>query len=208
MSNLVLNNYSPLVDKIRNESGDRSYPIWLLVNPKDLAVRHNIWTPILEEIQDKVYRKLQTRIDTKNIFIKNAVSDIGLVPNNRGAADVAKEIVKLREIVLEYQPKILITFGTITYEFVKRVFEVSNEKGPKYWSTTNLGDEFERSIVNFDINQANRIPLLSRVIKSGRFIEDRNYFSWKESENYFRDVGTKIADKIIENKDSLKIWIE
>lgn len=209
MSSLVLNKYSPLVDRMKQESGDRSSPIWLLVNPKFPAARHDIWAPILDEIQDKVYRKLHTRIDTGNIFIKNAVSDIGIVPNtaNWWAAEVAKEIVTLRESVLEHQPKILITFGTITYEFVRRVFDIRPEKGPKYWSTTNLGNEFERSIANFDINQTNMIPLLRRVMKSGKLIEDRNYSSWEDSENYFRDVGTKIADRIIENKDNLKIWI-
>jgi hypothetical protein len=195
---------------MKKEFGDRAYPIWLLVNPKYPAVRHDIWTPILDEIQDKVYRKLHTRIDTEKIYIKNAVSDIGIVRNtaNWWAAEVAKEIVTLKESVLEHQPKIIITFGTITYELVRRVFEIRPVNGPKYWSTTNLGDEFERSISNFDINQTNRIPLLRRVMKSGRFIEDHNYFSWEDNENYFRDVGTKIADKIIENKDSLKIWIE
>jgi len=210
LSSLVLNKYSPLVDTSKQESGDKSYPIWLLVNPNYPAVRHNIWTPILEEIQDKVYRKLHTRIDTKNIFIKNAVSDIGMVANtvNSGAVAVAKEIMMFRQSVLEQQPKIIFTFGSITYEFARRVFEIRNEKGAKYWSTANLGDEFERSIANFDINQTNRIPLPSRVMKSGKFFEERNYSNWKDSGNYFRDAGTKIADRIIENKDRLKIWIE
>jgi len=195
---------------MKKESGDKSYPIWLLVNPKYPTVCHDIWVPILCEIQDKVYRKLHRRIDTENIFIKNAVSDIGIVPktSNCWATEVSKEIVILRESVLEHQPKIIITFGTITHEFVKRVLEVRSEAGPKYWSTTNLGDEFERSIANFDINQTNRIPLLRRVMKSGKSLEDRNYYSWEDNENYFRDVATKIADRIIENKDSLKIWIE
>ncbi len=209
MFSSALNKYSPIVDRKKKDSGDGSYPIWLLVNPKYPAVRHDIWTPILNEIQDKVYRKLHARIDTEKIIFKNAVSDIGIVPNtsNSFAAEVAKEIVMLRESVLEHQPKILITFGIITHEFVRRVFEIRPEKGPKYWSTTNLGDEFERSIANFDINQTNRIPLLRRVMKSGKFMEDRNCFSWEDCENYFRDVGTKIADRIIENKDSLNIWI-
>jgi len=182
----------------------------LLVNPKYPAAINNIWTPILYAIQDEVYRKLHARIDTGYIYIKNAVSDIGIVSNtsNCEATEVANEIVMLRESVLEHQPKIIITLGTITYEFVRRIFDISHEKGPKYWSTTRLVDEFERSIANFDINQANRIPLLGRVTKSGRFIDDRNYFSWEENEHYFRDVGAKIADRIIENKDSLKIWIE
>ena len=209
MSNLALNKYSPLVDRTKKESGDGSYPIWLLVNPKNPAVRYDIWAPILNEIQDNVYRKLHKRIDTENILIKNAVSDIGIVSNssNCRASEVAEEIVTLRESILEHQPKILITFGIISYELVRRVFEIRPENGPKYWSTTNLGDEFERSIANFDINQTNRIPLIRRIMKNGKSVEDHNYFSWEDNENYFREVGTKIADRIIENKDSLKIWI-
>ena len=194
---------------MKQESGHKSYPIWLLVNPKYSAAIYDIWTPILYEIQDKVYRKFHARIDTDNIFIKNAVSDIGIVrdDSNWWAAEVAKEEVMLRESVREYQPKILITFGIITYEFVRRVCEMRPEKGPKYWKTTNLGEEFERSIANFDINQTNRIPLPSRVHKSSKVNEESNYFSWNDNESYFHDIGTKIADKIIENKDSLKIWI-
>ena len=201
--------YLPLVDRMKEEFGDRSYPIWILVNPKYPADRLEIWAPILDEIQDKVYRKLHKRIDTRNIYIKNTVSDIGIVPKiaNCLSTEVAKEMVKLRESILKHQPKMLITFGTVTYEFIKRIFDLKPGKGPKYWSTTNLGDELERSIVNFDINQTNRIPLPRRVMKSSKLIEDRNYFSREENENYFREVGAKIAERIIENKDSLKIWI-
>ena len=208
MSISALNKYSTLVDRMKIESGDRSHPIWLLVNPKYPFVCWDIWIPILEEIQAKVHCKLHKRIDTEKLFMKNAVSDIGITKTpNCLVAEVAKQIVILRESVLEHQPKIIITFGTSTYEFLKRVLEIRSEEGPKYWSTTNLEDEFERSIANFDINQINRIPLLRRVIKSGKSIKDRNDCSWEDSENYFRDVGTKIANRIIENEDSLKIWL-
>lgn len=206
---MMLNKYSTLTNQTNVESGDKTYPIWLLVNPKYPAVRHDVWTPILDEIQDKVYRKLHTRIETTNIFVKNAVNDIGIVPNtlNWWAAEVAKEIEVFRESVLEFQPKILITFGAFPFEFARRVFEVKPQKGPKYWSTSNLKDEFEQSIENFDINKTNRIPLLRRVITNGKNVEN-SYPSSKDSENYFHDVGLKIAEKIIENKDNLKIWIE
>ncbi|EGW39542.1 hypothetical protein [Desulfosporosinus sp. OT] len=212
LPNLKFDKYSPLVNRMEKESGDRSNPIWLLINPKYSSVRNDIWAPILEEIQDKVYRKLHTRIDSKKIFIKNTVSDIGIVPNtsNPWVTEVAEadEIVMLRDSIHKHQPKILITFGILTCEYVRRVFDIRPEKEPKYWSTTNLEDEFERSIANFDINQINRIPLPRRVIKSSNFIEDCNLASWEDSENYFRDIGTKIANRIIENKDRLKIWIE
>ncbi|EGW39543.1 MULTISPECIES: hypothetical protein [unclassified Desulfosporosinus] len=206
MSSLPLNKYIPLDKKVKRESGDRANPIWLVVNPKHPAVRHNIWTPALAEIQDKVYREIHTRIDTTNIYIRNAVSNSAIVPNtlNWWGAEVAKEIEEFREIVLEHKPKLLISFGAFPFEFLRRVYEIKPEKGPKYWGTSNLGDEFGRSIENFDINKTNRIPLLRRVISSGKFIEDHNYYG----QNYFHYVGTKIAEKIIENKESLNIWIE
>ena len=143
---------------------------------------------------------MHTRIDPENIFIKNTVSDIGIVPktSNCSATEVAKEIVMLRESVLEHQPKILITFGALTYEFVKRVLETRPEEGPKYWSTTNLGDKIERSMADFDINQTNRIPipLLRRVMKKGKSVEDDECSSWEESEKYLVMLGAKIADPI------------
>ena len=202
MSSLVLNNYSMFDHPMKKESGNISCPIWLLVNPKNPADIYDIWAQIMYEIQDRVYRKLHARIDSRNIYIKNAVSDIGRVSNTAIEVEVAKEIVMLREDILQHQPKLLITFGTITNEFVRRVFDIRPENGPKYWSTSNLGDEFERSIANFDITRTNWIPLIRRVTKSGKNIKD-----WEDSENYYHDVATKIADRIIENKDSLKIWI-
>ena len=206
MSGLTLNKYIPSDKTTKRESGDKANPIWLVVNPKHPAVRHNIWTPALAEIQDKVYREIHTRIDTSSIYIRNAVCDSAIVPNtlNWWGAEVAKEIDEFREIVLEYKPKIIISFGAFPFEFLRRVYEIKPEKGPKYWGTSNLGDEFGKAIENFDINKTNRIPLLRRVISSGKFIEDHNYYG----QNYFHYVGTKIAEKIIENKDNLKIWIE
>ncbi|MDR3584575.1 MAG: hypothetical protein P4L59_04540 [Desulfosporosinus sp.] len=206
MSNFTLNNYIPLDTTIKRETGERAYPIWLIVNPKHPAVRHNIWTPALAEIQDKVYRDTHTRIDTTNIYIRNAVGDSSIVPNtiNWWGAEVAKELELFKEIVLEHQPKILISFGAFPFEFLRRVYEIKPQKVPKYWSTANLGDEFGRSIENFDINKTNRIPLRRRVISGGKFLEEYSYFG----ENYFHYVGTKIAEKIIENKDRLNIWIE
>lgn len=207
LSSIAIDKYIPLVEKMKKrESGDRNYPIWLLVNPKHPAVRHNIWTPVLAEIQDKIFREIRKRIDTTNIYIRNVVSDGNIVPNtlNWWGADVAREIELFREIVLEHEPKILISFGAFPFEFLRRVYEIKPEKGPKYWGASYLGDEFGSAIENFDIDKTNRIPLLRRVITSGNLIENHNYFG----ENYFHYVGMKIAEKIIENKDSLKIWIE
>lgn len=195
---------------MKRELGKRTYPIWLIVNPKYPAVRHDIWRPVLDEIQDRVFREFQTRIETSDIYIRSAVNDGGIVPNtlNWWGREVAKEIEFYREIVQEHKPKMIISFGAFPYEFTRRVFEVKPEKGPKAWSSSIIQDEFEKAIENFDINQINRIPLLRRVIATEKFLETRNFLSRTDRENYFQYVGSKIAEKIIENKDELDIWIK
>ncbi|KJR46851.1 Uracil phosphoribosyltransferase [Desulfosporosinus sp. I2] len=205
MSDLTYNKNTPLSEKIPRESGERTFPIWLLFNPKHPVVRHYIWKLVLAEIQDKLYRELHTRIDTTNIYIRNAVSDSRIVPNtvNWWGSEVATEIDQFREIIIEHQPRILISFGSFPFEFVRRAYKSSPEKGPKYWCASTLGDEFVKSIEKFDINKTNIIPLLRRVTESDKFIENHTYFA-----SYYHYVGTKIAEQIIENKDSLNIWIE
>lgn len=210
MSSLIRDEDIPLSEELGRDSGKKTYPIWLLVNPKYPAVRYDIWRPVLDEIQDKVYRELHTRIDTTNIYFRTAVNDSGIVPNtlNWWGREVAKEIDLFREIALEYKPKMLISFGAFPFEFVRRVYEIKPEKGPKAWGTSILRDEFERSMVNFDINNTNRIPLLRRVVTSDNQRDNLNFASLPEKETYFHHVGTKIAEKIIENKDTLDIWIK
>jgi len=206
MSGLTLEKYIPLVGDTKREWGDRNYPIWLLVNPKHPSVRHNIWTPVLAEVQDKIFREIHTRVDTSNMYVRNVVSDCRVVPNtlNWWEAEVTTEIEMFRELVLEHKPKMLISFGAFPYEFLRRVYEIKPEKGPKYWGNSYLGDEFVKAIEDFDINKTNMVPLLRRVMASGKFIEDHNSIG----ENYFQYIGTKIAGKLIENKDSLNVWID
>ncbi len=201
---LTLNRGIQIDERVQRDSGEMTYPIWLLVNPKYPSAYHDIWRPILEEIQDRVYREMYIRIDTSNIYIRKTVIDSELVPNtlNWWGKEVAKEINVFREMVHEHKPKILITFGAFPFEFVRRVFNIKPEKGPKAWSTSILRDEFEKSIENFDINKTNRIPLLRRVVSSDKLMTRAG------RETYVNYVGAMIADRIIENRDSLNIWIE
>lgn len=207
MSGFARDKYIPLVNR---DLGDRNYPIWLLINPKYPAVVSDIWGHVLDEIQDKVYREIHARIDTSNIYIRSVVSDCGIVPNtlNWWGNEVATEIKLLREIILDHNPKMLISFGAFPYEFLRRVFEIKPEKGPKYWGAAILKDEFERSLKCFDVTQTNMIPLLRRVISSDKSLKSHDYFSVNDSQQYFQEVGTKIAERILRNKDSLDIWMK
>jgi len=42
---------------------------------------------------------------------------------------------------------------------------------------------------------------------STNFIETDNFFKRNDDENYYRYVGAKVSEKIIEHKDRLDIWI-
>ena len=194
---------------MRRESGQKDFPIWVLFNPKH-PISHDNWTPVLDGIQDKVYREMNTRIETTNIYYRDVVSDSRIVPNtlNWWGPEVVKEIELFRKTVFEYKPIMLFSLGAFAYEFLRRVFEIAPEKGPKAWSTSCLGEEFIRSIESFNINKTNLIPLLHRVGESANFIDTHNYFCRKDGENYYRYVGNKLAEKIIENKDRLNIWIK
>ncbi|HZK84737.1 MAG TPA: hypothetical protein VFC58_08685 [Desulfosporosinus sp.] len=208
LSCLTLNNTKE--ETMKRELGKRTYPIWLIVNPKYTAVRHDIWRPILAEIQDRVFRELQTRVDTSDIYIRSAVKDGGIVPNtlNWWGREVAEEIKFYRELVNKHKPKMLFSFGAFPFEYVRRVFQVEPEKGPKAWSNSLLKNKFNKSMENFDINQTNRIPLLRRVVEADKFVETRSFLSKTDRETYFQHVGAQIAEKIIENKDNLDIWIK
>ncbi|SDH69703.1 hypothetical protein [Desulfosporosinus hippei] len=205
MTDSTLSRDLSLTDQANGKSGEMIYPIWLLFNPKHPAVRHYIWTPVLAEIQDQVYRELRKRIDSSKIYTRFAVSDSSIVPNtlNWWDAKVAAEIANFREFASLHKPKILISFGAFPFEFLRRVYAMKPEKGPKSWGTTNLGDEFIKSIEHFDLNKTNIFPLLRRVVESDKYIDDLDY-----TDKYFKYVGTNIARRIIEHKDQLNIWMD
>ena len=203
MSNSLLNNYTTFLERMTEESGDKFFPIWLLVDPKHPNDITNIWNPIMYEIQETVFRKLHARINSRNIFIKNIVSDIGSIHSESTKAEVTKTIEMLRQSIFEYQPRLLFTFDAITNEYVNRALAQRLPNDLQYWHTRNLDYEFKHSTQNFNSAQINLIPLIRRKANTSKVIND-----WPEYGNsYIIDVSAKIAEMIINNKDNLNIWI-
>jgi len=74
---------------MKRESGTRKSEIWLLgdSNPKDWEkyldtpfdrrhpTIHNIWTPVIDVIQDNVFRAIKKRVNMENIFTRNAIGN-------------------------------------------------------------------------------------------------------------------------------------
>jgi len=210
---------------MEREVGNRNFPLWLigdsnptqwqssLKTPLDPRhpIRHNIWTPIIDVIQDRVFRSLEMRIDTSTIYIRNAVNDPAKKPSQisvQWSISAESEISDLTSLIKDHKPIMLFCFGAFSYEFVRRAMGEQEKRKYGYWGARRLGDEFRYRIGNFDPIKNNIIPLLHRSISGGKFIESHEYFCNEKGVNYFEVVGSKIADKILQYKDQLHIWIE
>lgn len=207
------------------ESGNKAFPIWLLgdSNPtnwqKDLKspldprhpARHNIWTSILDVVQDRVYRNCRLRIDTSTIYIRNAIGDPCNKPlGNCTGWDPAVEqgVTDLRQLLDQHCPTLLFCFGAFSFEFLRRSLGQVPAYPYQYWGAKNLGDEFRERMENFQLHAVNAIPLLHISISGGKFLKAHEYFTQQVDGNYFEYVGDKIANKLLEHADQLNIWIK
>ena len=206
------------------ESGDKHFPIWLVgdsntknwadqlgtpLDPRHPAI-HNIWTPILDVIQDKVYRDSHLRIDASKLYIRNAIECATDKPDRREKDWSEKNQNKIKELnvlLRKYQPAFLFSFGSFSYEFCRRAMGEIPHHPFQYWTTKRLGEGFREKIFNFQINQTNIIPLLHATIARRYFIISHNYYCGYENANYFNYVGNNIAEIMLAHQQELKIWI-
>jgi hypothetical protein len=210
---------------MKREVGDRNFPIWLLgdSNPEQwqesLAtpfdprhpIRHNIWTSVLDVIQDNVFRAKKIRVETKTLFIRNAVENPLIKPKPTDiewGKKVEIEIAELREIILTYKPKLLLSFGAFSFEFARRSHGQEPKRNYSYWGSEKLGVEFRQRINEFDPNKINILPLLHRSVSGGKFIQSQNNFCNKKGANYFEYVGISIEEKLLQFQYDLDIWVK
>lgn len=210
---------------VKRQDGNTQSQLWLLgdSSPKNWQdvldtpfdprhpARHNIWTPVLEVIQDRVFRACRRRVDTSSIYIRNAIEDPAGKPISRfldWGAGIEKEIQEFRGILLEHSPKILLSFGAFAFEFARRALHQELRQSYGYWGARRLGNEFRQRISEFSLTEINLLPLLHVSIARGRFLESHEYFCDQEGANYFEFVGNGIAEKLIEHQAELRIWIE
>src|SRR5271157_864811 len=210
---------------MEREVGDCNFPLWLigdsnparwqssLKTPLDPRhpIRHNIWTALLDVIQDKVYRASRLRVDTSTIYIRNAVDNPAKKPapaSSQWTKSADSEISGLESLIKTHKPIMLFCFGAFAFEFVRRAIGEQERRNYGHWGARRLGDEFRFRIRNFNPNKTNIIPLLHRSISGGKFIESHEYFCGQRGVNYFEVVGSEIADKLLQHRDQLRIWIE
>ena len=208
---------------MQREIGNKEFPIWLLgdSNPTQWVnslntpldprhpIRHNIWTAVIEVIQEAVFLKHRLRVDTRTLYIRNAVDDSRLKPKPNSldwSQATEKEVATFRALVGEYHPVLLLCFGAFSFEFARRALSQAPKHKYGYWGAETLGGTFRQRMDQFDPSAINAVPLLHRSISGGKFLESHKRF-YEPDGNYFEFVGQRIAEQLIWHRDRLSIWV-
>lgn len=203
---------------MEREFGDKHFGIWLLgdsepENWKDKLqyplddrhpIVHNIWTSILDKIQDKLFRENKCRIDTHKLFIRNAVDNPIYKPKSStkdwdNIPELIDNINKYKQLIDEYHPKLILSLGAFSYEFGRRCLQENPCFPFNHWGAQNLGVQF-REKLNTNEN-VKLLPLLHRSIAGGKFIESHEYFCGSRKSNYFEYVANAIFEIIKDDKE-------
>ena len=205
---------------MKDSTGNPEFPIWLIgdsppeawadkldtpLDPRHPA-RHSIWTSVADPMQDRLYRRGKRRLDTSQLYIRNAMSK---PLTGRGISEFLRlSEESLKEMLSNYQPNILLTFGVSA--FMITLF-ASGESPQRIYDTTKLlGEQFRHRIENYDNNGVNIIPLLHVSISRGKFLEAHRDFVdgyGDTPSNYFDYVGTDLADLLLVKLSDKPIWV-
>ncbi len=208
--------------------GDPQFPIWLvadsepknwhslLLTPLDPRhpARHNIWTSVLEYIQDTLYRRDKRRFNSETLYIRNAVGNPDDKPEGvklNWPQELQEKNHSLRANLAHFKPKAVLTFGAFAFEFLRRARNEEPIYPYSHWGTAQLGTEFRKRINSYNAFDINVLPLLHISISRGKFLESHRYFVGEEGEkpvNYFEFVGNKLAELFLQKLTSEAIWIE
>lgn len=201
--------------------GDPKFPIWLIgdsppkawvdkldtpLDPRHPA-RHSIWTSVADPMQDRLYRQRKLRLDTSQLYIRNAMNK----PLERSTIEELAHlpIGALKKMLNQHKPSIVLTFGVSAFMIV---LFASGESPNKLFKTTKLlGEQFRNRIDNFQEDRVNILPLLHVSIARGKFLEAHRDFVGAYGNtppNYFDYVGEKLADLLLAKFSDRPIWIE
>ena len=205
------------------ESGNKSSSIWLigdsspsqwerfLDEPLDSRhpARHNIWTPVLEGIQEQVFLGARSRVDDSQLYVRNAVhypEDRPLRNAMEWVSELSKETDDFGKLLRRYAPPMVFTFGAFAFEFARRSLAREPKKS-LYWTTRRLGEKFRQSVEGFNPGQVNVFPLLHTSISRGHFLTSHEHFTGESNGNYFDFVGGEIGTLLLKHKDTLSVWV-
>jgi len=206
---------------MKDSTGNPEFPIWLIgdsppeawadkldtpLDPRHPA-RHSIWTSVADPMQDRLYRMGKRRLDTSQLYIRNAMNKPF---TGRGISEFLRlSEESLKEMLSNYQPNILLTFGVSA--FMITLFALGESPQRIYDTTKLLGEQFRHRIENYDNRKVNVIPLLHASIARRHFLKAHEYFvdgHGGTPPNYFEYVGAILADLLLAELSDKKIWIK
>ena len=202
---------------MKRETGSRDFPIWLigdsapdnweaqLIDPLDSRhpARHNIWTPILEGIQSHLFSSIRARLETNELYIRNAVHHASEKPDYRVAewsSLLDGETCALGRLMAVHSPKLVLSFGAFAFEFARRSCDEVHRHPFGYWTTSRLGQQFSQRIGAFTSRGVNLVPLLHVSIARRYFLESHRDFTRVKDGNYFEHVAREIGDCLSRNE--------
>jgi len=164
---------------------------------------HNIWTPIIYEMQKNIYKEKSTIItDEENcFFIKNAVCEDKQKPKRNDKEwkkhdALIGQLTDMKSDISKYEPKMVITFGAFAFEFIRRCYtsDATVHYGYGHWGAENLGEEFRKRIEN----KCTVVPLLHTSISRGNWVSAHAKFTNNKDGNYYDFVAKMLYKRIIE----------
>jgi uracil-DNA glycosylase len=194
--------------------GDPKFPIWLIgdsppekwadkldtpLDPRHPA-RHNIWTSVVDPMQDRLYRQRGLRLDTSCLYIRNAKLSFD--------EQIQLSRPRLKKLLDKHRPGLVLTFGASA--FMIALFASGEVPQKIYDEAKLLGEQFRSRIEKYDENGVNIIPLLHISIALQFLSSHRDFVSTYGSmpPNYFDYVGTKLADLLLAKLSDKPIWIQ
>ena len=216
---------------MRPSDGSPEFRIWLIGDspPKNWheelevpldprhPVRHNIWTSVLDRIQETVFYDGR-RLDSKLLYVRNAVDSDKLVPPKRvdwSWTALAPSVKALGDALNKYQPRLVLSFGGFACEMVCRARRIGLaaphlDRDVDDWTTKKLGAAFRQGTSTFDQTSINHLPLLHVSIARRNFLSAHEYFcppSEGEKPNYFDYVGIELGKLLLKHMKDEQIWL-
>lgn len=218
-----------MISEVNSESELRAFsqlwnsPVWLFAHspPKKWPevrgvldprhpTRHSIWTSVSEYMQERVFNAgPKMRLDTDQFNFQNTFLDSEHVKKNLDFTEenVAARVKFIRRQLHAFRPKIVLTFGEQAFRLVKFANNLDNVAINKPMKIEDLGEQFCKSLKNFDVENVNIIPLLHASVARKSWLTAGKKFSGEAgSDNYFRFVGIGLGDLFLSHARHWEIW--
>lgn len=188
-----------------NNAENRRNPIWLLgdsnpvndsdvefpLDPRHPAI-HNIWTPVLEKIQEACFVNAGKLLDPARFYARNAVQDPAVKKTVKTSWEAAAhELETLRALLLEYRPPVVLTFGSFAYAFARKALGDGSEKY-RPLGIPALRRAFDGALQAFSPGEVNTIPLLHAIVAQQYAAVHRHYDG-----DYFAYTAKRLTEALL-----------